>query len=67
MGVGVGVRQLGKLYRRPLPAGQLLKASARIWPHQTLLKVAQMNLSTPAKEHLNPWAAFAVVGILQGM
>jgi len=40
--------------------------AARILPHQTLLKVAQMNASTPVKEHLNPWAAFAVVGILQG-
>ena len=25
-----------------------------------------MNCSTPVKDYLNPWAAFAVVGILQG-
>jgi hypothetical protein len=25
-----------------------------------------MNISTPVKEYLNPWMAFAVVGILQG-
>jgi hypothetical protein len=40
-------------------------SSATIFPHQTMLKAAQMNASTPVKEHLNPWAAFAVVGILQ--
>lgn len=25
-----------------------------------------MNLSTPVREHLNPWAAFCLVGVLQG-
>eukprot|EP00873_Tetraselmis_striata_P041370 jgi/Tetstr1/461634/TSEL_006734.t1 len=45
---------------------EMMRLSARILPHQTALKLAQMNLSTPVKEHLNPWAAFAAVGILQG-
>jgi hypothetical protein len=40
--------------------------SAAIFPHQTALKLLQMNTATPVKEHLNPWAAFAVVGVLQG-
>lgn len=44
----------------------MVKTSMRILPHQTLLKMAQMTVSTPVKEHLNPWAAFAVVGVLQG-
>ena len=34
------------------------------WTAQTLLKAAQMNLCTPVKEYLNPWAAFAMVGVL---
>jgi len=40
--------------------------SFAIFPHQTALKSLQMNASTPVKEYLNPWAAFAVVGVLQG-
>jgi hypothetical protein len=43
-----------------------LTLSAKVFPIQTLMKAIQMNLSTPVKEQLNPWAAFAVVGILQG-
>lgn len=38
----------------------------QIFPHQTALKFMQMNAATPFKENLNPWAAFAVVGVLQG-
>lgn len=45
---------------------RMISLSARIFPIQTLLKTIQMNISTPVKEVLNPWAAFAVVGILQG-
>lgn len=45
---------------------QLLRMSLVIFPHQTVLKALQMNASTPVKEYCNPWAAFAVVGILQG-
>jgi len=59
--------QLCKLYRKPVPAREKLRASMLIFPHQTMLKTLQMNLCTPVKEHLNPWAAFAVVGILQGV
>lgn len=59
--------QLTRLYpQAALRTPEMLRLSARILPHQTLLKLAQMNLSTPVKEHLNPWAAFAVVGALQG-
>uniref|UniRef100_A0A7S3LQ80 ADP,ATP carrier protein n=1 Tax=Aplanochytrium stocchinoi TaxID=215587 RepID=A0A7S3LQ80_9STRA len=43
-----------------------MKIAMKILPHQTVLKVLQMNASTPVKEQLNPWAAFAAVGILQG-
>ena len=45
---------------------QGVKLALRILPHQTALKLAQMNVSTPVKDSLNPWAAFAVVGVLQG-
>jgi hypothetical protein len=59
--------QLCKLYKiQGKPPAQLLRMSMSIFPHQTLLKAIQMNASTPVKEHMNPWAAFAVVGILQG-
>ena len=30
------------------------------------LKFIQIQLATPVKEHLNPWVAFTVVGVLQG-
>ena len=58
--------QLCRLYHMSHSPLQLLGLSAAIFPHQTMLKAVQMNASTPVKEHLNPWAAFAVVGILQG-
>lgn len=49
-----------------VPLKEMAVLSARIFPQQTLLKAAQMNASTPVKEHLNPWMAFAFVGFLQG-
>ena len=59
--------QLLKLYPKThVRTPVLLRTSLAIFPHQTLLKTAQMNLCTPAKEYFNPWAAFAVVGVLQG-
>ena len=45
---------------------RMLTLAATVFPIQTLLKAIQMNIGTPVKEVLNPWAAFAVVGILQG-
>jgi len=58
--------QLCKVYNKPLPMLHLARLSACIIPHQALLKWVQMNAAKPVKEHLNPWAAFAVVGMLQG-
>jgi len=58
--------QLCKLYKIRPATSQLVRLSISIFPHQTILKTLQMNVSTPVKEHLNPWAAFAVVGVLQG-
>jgi len=58
--------QLCRLYGITKSPLQLLGMSAAIFPHQTVLKAAQMNASTPVKEHLNPWMAFAAVGVLQG-
>jgi hypothetical protein len=58
--------QLCRLYQIKPTSSQLLRISMTIFPHQTLLKVLQMNASTPVKEYLNPWAAFGVVGVLQG-
>jgi hypothetical protein len=48
------------------PFRRMATMSAAIALPQTALKVIQMNLSTPVREYLNPWAAFAVVGVLQG-
>lgn len=45
---------------------EVVKLGARIWPHQCLLKWLQMNTCTPVKELVNPWLAFAGVGVLQG-
>ena len=58
--------QLCRLYKAAVPPSEMAKAACRILPHQTLLKLAQMNASAPVKRAHQPWAAFAVVGILQG-
>ena len=58
--------QLCKVYSKSVPMPHLAALSARIFPHQTALKLAQMNAATPVKEYCNPWAAFFVVGVLQG-
>jgi len=58
--------QLCKLYNLQPSMGRLVRMSAPIFLPQTALKAAQMNASSPVKEYLNPWAAFAMVGVLQG-
>ena len=58
--------QLSKLYNLKPSVGRLVSLSFPILLPQTALKAIQMNASSPVKEHLNPWAAFAVVGVLQG-
>ncbi|CAB9519847.1 unknown protein [Seminavis robusta] len=58
--------QLCKLYNLQPSMGRLARLSAPIFLPQTALKAAQMNASSPVKEYLNPWAAFAMVGVLQG-
>lgn len=58
--------QLCKLYNMQPSMGRLARMSAPIFLPQTLLKAAQMNASSPVKEYLNPWAAFAMIGVLQG-
>lgn len=45
---------------------RMLRLAAYVFPVQTVLKAIQMNIGTKVKEYLNPWACFAVVGILQG-
>lgn len=58
--------QLCKLYNcNTVAPGRLVRTAMQIVPHQTVLKMIQMNLSAPVKEYANPWAAFAVVGVLQ--
>ena len=58
--------QLCRLYKIKATSSQLFRMSFAIFPHQTALKAIQMNASTPVKEYLNPWAAFAAIGVLQG-
>jgi len=58
--------QLCKLYNIQPSMGRLARLSAPVFLPQTLLKAAQMNASSPVKEYMNPWAAFATVGVLQG-
>ena len=57
--------QLTRVYGKAVPPAQLARMSVAIFPHQTVLKCLQMNVATPVKEHLNPWFAFGVVGVLQ--
>ena len=49
-----------------VPKKEMVRLAARIFPVQTLLKAVQMNASTPVKEHISPWVAFGVIGVLQG-
>lgn len=58
--------QLSKLYNLKPTMGRLIRLSGPVILPQTILKAAQMNASSPVKEYLNPWAAFAMVGVLQG-
>ena len=58
--------QLCKVYSRPTSVTSLARIGLGILPHQTALKALQMNAATPIKEHVSPWVAFGVVGVLQG-
>ena len=58
--------QLCNVYSKPTSFATLARIGVGILPHQTLLKAAQMNAATPIKEHVSPWMAFGVVGVLQG-
>jgi len=58
--------QLCRLYKLNVALPQLFRMAVYILPHQVALKALQMNASTPVKDYLNPWAAFATVGVLQG-
>ena len=40
--------------------------SAVVFLPQTVLKAIQINISTPVRKSINPWAAFWVFGVLQG-
>lgn len=44
----------------------MVRTAFMILPHQTALKLLQMNCATPIKENLNVWASFAAVGVMQG-
>jgi hypothetical protein len=44
----------------------LIPMVARIFPSQVGLRMILTNVCTPIKENLNSWAAFGMIGILQG-
>jgi hypothetical protein len=46
--------------------GRMLYMSGIVFVPQTVLKAIQMNISTPVRKSINPWAAFWVIGVLQG-
>lgn len=58
--------QLCRLYKIQKPPSQLLRLAFGIFPHQAVLLSCQLNASSAIKDILNPWAAFFVVGVLQG-
>ena len=43
-----------------------MRLCSRIYFQQVLLRMLQLNFSTPIKENLSAWPAFASIGILQG-
>ena len=36
------------------------------YPQQLMLRVAQVNMATMCKDHLDTWVGFAALGVLQG-
>mmetsp|Transcript_10146 Transcript_10146/g.16402 ORF Transcript_10146/g.16402 Transcript_10146/m.16402 type:complete len:302 (+) Transcript_10146:100-1005(+) len=46
--------------------GLTFRICSSIYPQQVALRIAQVNLGTPVKDHLSPWVAFGVLGVLQG-
>jgi len=46
--------------------GLATRLCASIYGQQVLLRIMQVNLSSPVKDHLSPWLAFGVMGVLQG-
>ena len=58
--------QLCKVYSCPVGMPRLMRIGFGILPQQTALKTLQMNAATPVKEHVSPWLAFGVIGVLQG-
>ena len=42
------------------------RLSLKAFPIHAALKTAQIAISTPIKEEINPWAAFGIIGALQG-
>mmetsp|Transcript_27225 Transcript_27225/g.64268 ORF Transcript_27225/g.64268 Transcript_27225/m.64268 type:complete len:326 (-) Transcript_27225:145-1122(-) len=44
----------------------ILMMSLAVVPIQTMLKMFQLNVGTPITQKLNPWAAFAFMGMVQG-
>lgn len=60
---GYQLCRLNKIYK---PPSQIVRLAFGIFPHQAVLLSCQLNASTAIKDVLNPWAAFFVVGVLQG-
>jgi hypothetical protein len=58
--------QLTRLYKIHKPPSQIFRLALGIMPTQAVLISCQLNASTAIKDMLNPWAAFFVVGVLQG-
>ena len=58
--------QLCRVYSCPVGMPRLVRLGLGILPQQTALKTLQMNAATPVKEHISPWLAFGVIGVLQG-
>jgi len=43
-----------------------LRLCTSIYPQQAALRMVQVNVATPIKDNMNPWVAFAALGVLQG-
>ena len=49
-----------------IPISTFARLSLKAAPIHCGLKAAQIAVSTPIKEEINPWAAFGIIGALQG-
>lgn len=61
------IYQLKKLYQLKLSFSQMAGGSLSLLPAQTILRIGQLSMASKLKKDLDPWCAFAGIGVMQGI